>query len=70
MLCSPTPALANSFPLRPSPDCADTQYRLRVDDIRVFYDVTETQVQIFSKYLHLAAEDRSSSRGMGVPPAC
>ena len=22
------------------------QYRLRVDDIRVFYDVTETQVQI------------------------
>jgi mRNA-degrading endonuclease RelE of RelBE toxin-antitoxin system len=24
------------------------QYRLRVDDIRVFYDVTETQVQILA----------------------
>lgn len=24
------------------------QYRLRVDDIRVFYDITETQVQILA----------------------
>jgi len=24
------------------------QYRLRVDDIRVFYDVTETQVQVLA----------------------
>ena len=41
------------------------QYRLRVDDIRVFYDVTETQVQVLA--IVTKAEAQSWLDEQGTP---
>jgi mRNA interferase RelE/StbE len=41
------------------------QYRLRVDDIRVFYDVTETQVQILAIVTKADAQAWLDEEGTG-----
>ena len=42
------------------------QYRLRVGDIRVFYDVTETQVQILAIVTKAEAQNWLNERGTRV----
>jgi mRNA-degrading endonuclease RelE of RelBE toxin-antitoxin system len=45
------------------------QYRLRVDDIRVFYDVTETQVQVLAVVTKAEAQawlDQEGTREEGT----
>jgi len=39
------------------------QYRLRVDDIRVFYDVTETEVQVLAIVTKAEAQDWLDEQG-------
>ena len=42
------------------------QYRLRVDDIRVFYDVTETQVQVLAIVTKAEAQAWLDDQGTAV----
>jgi mRNA interferase RelE/StbE len=44
------------------------QYRLRVGDIRVFYDVTETQVQVLAIVTKTEAEAWLDEQGTPEPP--
>jgi mRNA interferase RelE/StbE len=46
-------------------DLSQPQYRLRVGDIRVFYDVTETQVQVLA--IVTKAEAQSWLNEQGTP---
>src|SRR5688572_17553173 len=43
------------------------QYRLRVDDIRVFYDVTETQVQVLAIVTKAEADEGRDEQGTPEP---
>ena len=44
------------------------QYRLRVDDIRVFYDVTETTVEVLAIITKAEAQARLDQEGTFDPP--
>jgi mRNA-degrading endonuclease RelE of RelBE toxin-antitoxin system len=44
------------------------QYRLRVGDIRVFYDVTETQVQVLAIVTKAEAQAWLEEEGTSEPP--
>ncbi len=44
------------------------QYRLRVDEVRVFYDVTETTVEVLAIVTKEQAEAWLAEQGVPAPP--
>jgi mRNA-degrading endonuclease RelE of RelBE toxin-antitoxin system len=63
------PTKVSKSPIKRLRGLRQPQYRLRVGDIRVFYDVTETQAQILAIVAKAEAEAWLNAQGRPSPEA-